>query len=234
MSIIGPQGEPWSLGDLSHYMQGKLIEWAQQNPEVWQTREQLLGQPLLYQGSLKYLLQTMRYHQDPELERFLVKVRGEMGSGATILDLGCATGTIGAWFAAQDHPVLFYDYEGFGLRFLHESDWDGWIKKERSAPRVAHVVSYDEPAPRASWVLALDVMEHTGDPLRFLYWIGALGRHFAVSYPVEIAFRPPFMPQQIDEWVDDEAVNWVIERRYRMLESYRANGRRYIIFRKAD
>jgi hypothetical protein len=34
----------------------------------------------------------------------------------------------------------------------------------------------------------------------------------------------------LDEVVDDEALHWVIERRYTLDDSRRANGRRFLIY----
>lgn len=217
----------WKPGDLSHQMQGKLLEWAEQHPEVWETRNNVGTLPSLYQTSLKYLLATMGYHQDAELECFLVKVRERIQQEGKVLDLGCATGVVGTWFLLQGYPVAFQDYMGWGLKFLQEQPWESIVNWEVDVPEI---IAYGHQVLDVDWVLALDVIEHAGDPLRFLHWIGKLGKNIALSYPIEIPFQPPYLPQRTDEWVDDEAVNWVVAKRYNLLESYKANGRRYIAY----
>jgi hypothetical protein len=93
------------------------------------------------------------------------------------------------------------------------------------------VYPYDEKRRRHthSWAVALDVIEHTGNHLGFLSWMKTLGDTVAFTVP-HVSYRPPYV-EVLDEWVDIEALLWVIERRYDLVRHYVAEGRTFVVYR---
>jgi len=142
----------------------------------------------------------------------------------TVVDAGCMYGLAGMAFAARGHQVFFHDYPGLGLDFC------AWYAQRQGYQNVA-CVPYGAPLRRADMCLALDVLEHTGNHLQTLRWLKELGHVVAMTYPTSIAFAPPYEPtRDLDEWVDDEALSWVLQARYDILFTSLQYNRRMVLF----
>ena len=176
-----------------------------------------------YTSSPSYLKLTMDYHANihlVDLQRwFNNRIQG------TVVDVGCATGVVGLSLAHKGMPVAFHDFEGIGLEFIR------WYAQKHHLDYTT--IPYGQPIAQYDWAIALDVLEHTPNPLTFLRWISELGKNVFITYPCSIDFQPPYEPLRTDEWTDDEAIVWVVEKRYEMFLNYRVDGRRYIGFKSS-
>ena len=179
-----------------------------------------------YTASLDYLAYCSQFHYTPPMEHFFCHyLAAHIQDGQNVLEVGCLTGTSGLVLGRLKQVHLsFHDFEGLGLDFIRVYCQLEGIKAEviPYAPTGLLRGGYD-------WVLALDVLEHTGNHLGFIKWVASLGYNVALCYPITTYFSPPHVAV-LDEWVDDEAIQWTIERRYKMIVSYCLDGRRYMIF----
>ena len=103
---------------------------------------------------------------------------------------------------------------------IFEADFSGTLRT------VGYEEDYELDAPY-NIVVALDVLEHTGNHLGFLKWIEGLGEKAFISFPYITKFYPPYEPV-IDEWVDVDAISSIIVERYENVDFHRIDGRIFI------
>jgi len=166
-----------------------------------------------YTKSTDYFYQTLEYHRSPYVRSFNGLALQVLPGFKLhdVVDVGCAWGITGLTFAMQGTPTTFYDYDGIGLDFLR------WAKHDTSVGKNINVVPYGEPIKRHGMCLAFDVLEHTGNHLAALRWFKELGDLVVMCYPTRVPRLEPYKPYGLDEWVDDEAIMWVIQRRYQLV-----------------
>jgi 2-polyprenyl-3-methyl-5-hydroxy-6-metoxy-1,4-benzoquinol methylase len=204
------------------YLESLLRQFVAERPEVPVSTSDKLR---TYTTSPQYLAYCAQYHQSPDVAQFLLTVAGLIQPGDSLVDVGCCAGFTGLMLAGYDkYPVTFHDYGGIGLDFLR------WVLANHDYPQT-RVIPYHQPIEPHKWVVACDVLEHTGNHLATLRWLSELSSYGVVlCYPTAPAFAPPYVTDRLDEWVDDEAIQWVIERRYKVITSYIEETRRYTIY----
>lgn len=176
-----------------------------------------------YTRSSEYLVYVTAYHHTADFARFITDLVGQISPYHSIIEVGCSSGFSGLTLTRYGRRnVTFHDFAGLGLEFL------GWYGKEEGLPLTT--IPYTNPtAVRYDWVLCLDVLEHTGNHLGALRWLEELGDNVALAYPL-MEFVPPFQ-NVMDEWVDDEIIQMTLVKRYTVLETRIADGRRYTTYR---
>jgi len=178
-----------------------------------------------YTRSPNYQWGLHEFH--PNVQEFIDVLRETKPD--TVTDVGCASGLTGLQFALDGRFVVFHDFEGVGLRFvrhfLQAHGLHGTV-----IPYLVSPEEYDvgRPPPRSELVTAIDVMEHTGNHLGALRWLKSLGEVVALTYP-HVGFKPPYA-DVYDEWVDDEAIMWTVEKRHEIVRTYDTE-RRFLVFR---
>jgi hypothetical protein len=179
-----------------------------------------------YTKSTDYFFETMEYHRCPYVQEFNGVALQAMGAFKmhTAVDVGCAWGVTGLVVAEHGIPVTFHDFEGAGLDFLR------WTKNNGNLKDKINVVPYGDPIKRHGTCLAFDVLEHTGNHLAALRWFKELGDLVIMCYPTRVPLLEPFKPYGLDEWVDDEAIMWTIQRRYQLIYSSLRYSWRSIVF----
>jgi len=100
--------------------------------------------------------------------------------------------------------------------------------KEKENDLDTQVVPYDEDPGVHDVAISLDVIEHTGNHLGYLRWISRLAKRVMICFPL-MGFAPPF-EVVIDEWVDAEAVRWVLEKRYKVVSDYCIDSRQFFVW----
>jgi cyclopropane fatty-acyl-phospholipid synthase-like methyltransferase len=201
------------INRLSEYLDGRDVSEPEQGD--------LMG---LYTRSALYLQRNVAaFHKQQATIRFTVWLAAHIPPGATVWDVGCSCGITGLLLAERGYEVGFYDFEGLGLAFVR------WYAGEEGL--AVEVLPYREhpPPARRDWAIGLDVMEHTGNHLGFLRWMKDLGETVAFSVP-HVTYRPPFV-LVLDQWVDVEASEWVIERRYETLYHKGGDGHTFVVYR---
>lgn len=180
-----------------------------------------------YTKSAAYLRSIALFQQHNTKARALSAVARWFTPETPTLDLGCCAGFTGLSLRLNGWTnVNFADFEGLGLDFVrHTCMAKGWA---------AQVYPY-EPTDQAAGgmvahdlVLAFDVIEHTPNQLGFIEWLRRLGKYAAVTWPT-VNWHPPLY-QPIDCWMDQDAMMWVIERRFKVLESWFQDSRRFVLF----
>lgn len=177
-----------------------------------------------YTESTSYLMAVIcQFHAQMPVLKFTDRLMAEISAGATVVDVGCAGGITGLTLAREGFRVTFHDFEGLGLDFVRH-----YAAREGLDVRV---VPYgEEPAGfHHDWAVALDVIEHTGNELGFLRWMKQMGDTVAFSIPT-VGFEPPYRPV-VDAWIDREAVEWVVRRRYEVLYWQMIENRTFVVFR---
>jgi hypothetical protein len=176
-----------------------------------------------YTRSPGYLLHTLcDFHRQNNVLAFIQWLRENIPPGATVWDVGCASGFTGLTLALLDgYDVAFHDYDGLGLGFVL------WAAKRAEVQ--VRAVPYDDYAPveKRDWAVALDVIEHTGNHLGFVRWMSELGDTVAISFP-HATYFPPYT-QVLDEWVDVDGIKLIINERYNVLLDY-YEDRTYMVF----
>ena len=172
-----------------------------------------------YTQSWDYLAYLGNFHVD-EVGSFLADVAEMVTPAGTVVDVGCAAGYTGLQFAALGYQVTFHDFAGYGLEFI------AWYAK-RAGLKV-RIVPYSAELEQHDFALAIDVLEHTGNHLGTLRWLAGLGKTVALCYPTA-AYRPPFVPV-FDEWVDDDAIHRILDKRHHILRWEWHEERRFAIF----
>lgn len=175
-----------------------------------------------YTQSPWYQYYTTEWHLDPNVQHF-IKIIDEMSADDTsFIDVGCATGLTGLTLAhlRPTQLVTFYDFPGIGQDFILDHSARYHLNTQ--------FIPYGQAVQRHSLALALDVLEHTAMHTGTLEWLRYLGDNCAVTYPLR-DFRPPFI-KEADEFVDDEALIWTAEKRYKIILSEIANQRRFLIY----
>lgn len=176
-----------------------------------------------YTSSTGYFLETLNYHKDPWVQSFLTRVIVTTQDTLDAVDAGCAFGITGLCMAMAGKHVTFHDFEGLGLAFIR------WFGQREGLP--IQVVPYGEYIRKHSMVVAFDVLEHTqGKHLAFLRWLRDLGHLVVLTYPCRVGRVPPFEPEGLDEWVDDEAIMTVIQHRHQMFYAKKQYDWRSIVF----
>lgn len=206
--------------DFWGFLRGELFEFCKTLPA-----DTIHADPtnpgIAYTDSAQYLINTTIWHCDHTVDTFLHSSLQHFKPDNTILDVGCMSGYTGLFYAWKGQRVTLHDFDGLAL------DWLRWLG-ERHGESI-RAVPYGQPVERHDWVVALDVLEHTGNHLGFLHWLESLGRTAIITYPL-MPFEPPYKPV-IDAWVDDEAINQIIGNRYDVIYSRLENGRRYLVYR---
>ena len=181
----------------------------------------------VYTASPRYQMYITEFHEEPDICNYINSILESTalessGREFSFVDAGCGSGFTGLSIAlASKKLVTFHDFAGLGLDFIS----DYLIHN----PEInAKVVPYGKYVPRHVMAIALDVLEHTGNHLCTLKWLRDLGDYVAISYPL-MPYFPPFV-KVLDEYVDDEAIQWVCEKRYRIILSEIFNGRRFLIY----
>lgn len=203
------------------YLTGRLVEFlSQQNNNIPAALGDLQK---TYTESGEYLMYVTQYHHTSNLVLFILDLVERISPGDSIIDVGCSSGFSGLTLARYGcHNVTFHDYAGLGLEFI------AWYAKQEGLP--LKTIPYANPTEaRYNWVLCMDVLEHTGNHLGTLKWLESLGDNVALCYPL-MRYDPPYI-QTIDQWVDDDAIQWIITKRYTVLDTKIVDGRRYTIYR---
>ncbi len=178
-----------------------------------------------YTSSLDYFTELLECHNDAQVIAFqsLIMHTHLPAAVPSIVDVGCAFGLAGLPFAMMGYNVTFHDFEGVGLEFVR------WITGRMNLVNT-HVIPYGQPIPRHALALCFDVLEHTGNHLATLKWFKELGDIVAMTYPCRVAYRPPYLKEGLDEWVDDELIVRAIEYRHRVVYKCYQYGWRSLVF----
>jgi SAM-dependent methyltransferase len=173
-----------------------------------------------YTRSVDYLLSTVNYHHDTTMKAYTDKLFSTVSG--KIIDVGCCTGFMGLLFALRGERVTFADFEGAGLEFVRF-----FAKKNGLSVQVIPYSELDLSRHGVyDWALAFDVLEHAGNQLSFVRMMSILGQNVVISYPC-LGYSPPFK-RVIDDWVDDEAIRWIVNERYKVVEDLNGGGRRFL------
>jgi 2-polyprenyl-3-methyl-5-hydroxy-6-metoxy-1,4-benzoquinol methylase len=118
------------------------------------------------------------------LEGFLDRVADDPASDRKrALEVGCGEGVISQKLDRRWDSVVGLDLPDAGLR----SEW-----RSRPGPAYLHASAFDLPFEDSQFdvVVAVEVLEHLGDPVRGLREMARVGsRHLIVSVPREPIFR---------------------------------------------
>ncbi len=177
----------------------------------------------LYTRNANYLFYSIIWHNGMQIQSFLDQLAQRVGNNESIIEVGCETAFTGLTLAMiREKPITIHDYEGLGPRFAlwfaEKQGLDITFEPYGNMPR-----GYD-------WVVATDVLEHSGNHLLFLVWLNNMAKHFAISYPIIVDSYPPYM-EQLDEWVDDNAICHIIAGRYDVEVAHIPDdGRRYLVY----
>lgn len=180
----------------------------------------------VYTQSIDYVTSTTRYHLEGPIIRFIASLSVLISPKDAIVDVGTCSGFTGFLMAlAGKLDVTFYDYEGIGSDFI-----EYFIEQEDLAEQCRFLpYSSDNDKRKYDWVIALDVLEHTGNQLAFIKWLTNMGKNVAITYPMSIGFTPPWF-KVVDDWVDDEAILKIIGDRYVISKNYTTQNRRFLVF----
>jgi hypothetical protein len=178
-----------------------------------------------YTKSVDYIKELYEFHCDPWVLGFMASFHEMLGKTPrlkSITDVGCVFGFSGLPLAHAGYHVTFHDFEGYGLEFIK---W--YIAREKLD---AEVIPYGGVVHRQDVVLAIDVLEHTGNHLGAIKWFKELGDVVALSYPVRVPWKPPFEPSGLDEWIDDELMCMALRFRYQVYNSSLQHGWRTVVY----
>ena len=209
---------PLSVIEIIHTSAWALDEFLKERPVVFMNK---LDKRHTYIASGEYLKYLRLFHEDPAVVKFHMFLLTMIATQETVIDVGCGCGFTGWPFAVRGSQVSFHDFEGLGLEFIRQ-----WSHRMNFSTQV---LAYGHSGTGHDWALAFDVLEHTGNHLGAIKWLRQLGEKVALCYPIQVEHQPPYA-EGLDEWVDDEAIGWMLNRRYRVLESYVENGRRFLIY----
>ncbi len=222
------RGHPYADAILCYgHLMEELRLWTHDPDHTYHDCAGIVAQqdkPRIYAQDLGYLYHSADWHASPYVCRFFDRIAKMVGENDTILDVGCESGMSGLTLGLLSGcKVVFHDFPGQGPLFaLHQGEKDGL--------RVSFIPYGDTTLPYAGYVLAIDMLEHTDHHMATLRWLGGLGKVKVVTYPATVRFEPPYRKDRLDEWVDDEAILWLLQKRHRMIESYLEDGRRYLVY----
>lgn len=214
------------IATITQELREDLRTWllAQNYPEVIAIQQgTAYGQDdAFYTQSPWYQYYTTEWHLDPNVQYFINLIQEISEPDTSFIDVGCATGLTGLTLAhlRPTQLVTFYDFPGIGQDFI--------LDHSKRYHLNTQFIPYGQAVQRHSLALALDVLEHTAMHTGTLEWLRYLGDNCAVTYPLR-PFRPPFI-KEADEYVDDEALLWVAEKRYHILFNHSANQRRFLLY----
>ena len=208
-------------------IRGDLLAYLHAHPQSEVVEQQENGivtaaDRRVYTASPWYQVYTLTFHDDVWVSRFIDMLANNMTAEATFLDVGCCNGATGLVLALMGRNVTFYDYEGLGLSFVRD-----FIARHELTAHTS-VVPYGVSLPHCDIAIALDVLEHTSSHTAALRWWRELGTYVAISYPLA-SYRPPYIIH-LDEYVDDEAILLVAERRYEIIFNEIRNMRRFMVY----
>lgn len=180
-----------------------------------------------YLNAPDYFAETMRYHHDPWVHAFMsTAMRVTMGNDKhRLVDTGCAFGVTGLCWAMAGEHVIFHDFAGsLGLQFIED------FARRCDITEFVEIIPYGEPIKRQDAVLSFDVTEHVPNSVGYLQYLKELGDLVLVTWPCRVPRKPPYEIEGLDQWIDDEAMIWIIERRYQMFWSQRIMEWRSVIY----
>jgi hypothetical protein len=179
----------------------------------------------LYTSDHNYLMYSVVWHRDGSVQSFLDQLVPFIGEDKTILEVGCETAFSGLTLAMiGGNPLTIHDYFGIGPMFAL------WCAEKHGLD--VKFVPYGVKPDQHDWVVATDVLEHSGNHLLFLKWIEALADKRAITYPTAVEIYPPYA-EVLDEWVDDNVIASVILSRNDVdVLQIGPDGRRYIVYSK--
>jgi hypothetical protein len=182
----------------------------------------------LYTRNANYLMYSVVWHYGGEIQSFLEELTIRIPKDKSIIEVGCETAFSGLTLAMlRDCPITIHDYEGLGPRFAL------WFAEKHGIN--ISFEPYGKMPSQHDWVIATDVMEHSGNHLLFLTWLDQIAKHFAISYPLITTTYPPYMEPPLDEWVDDPAICHIVSARYGMeIAQIPSDGRRYLVYHKRE
>lgn len=175
-----------------------------------------------YTQSPWYQYYTTEWHLDPNVQHFINLIHEMSAADTSYIDVGCAAGLTGLTIAhlRPTQLVTFYDFPGIGQEFILDHSARYHLN--------TRFIPYGQALTRHTIALCFDVLEHTAMHTGTLEWLRYLGDNCAVTYPLR-PFRPPFI-KEADEYVDDEALQWVAEKRYHISMTQVANQRRFMLY----
>ena len=174
-----------------------------------------------YTRSPAYLKYCSAMHHEDVAWRAFDWLLNDIREGESVVEAGCLTGMAGLRLAAAGKRVTFHDFEGLALEFIR------WYIQQNGV--TASVVPYGKRVEQHDWCVSFDVLEHTCNVLGAVRWFKELGRTVAMTYPI-VPYQHPHVPV-IDEWIDHEALMWVLEQRYEVLERWERGTRKFIVYR---
>jgi hypothetical protein len=168
-----------------------------------------------YTNAPDYFKSTMSYHSDPWVIAFEAIIASICINAKykTVVDVGCAFGITGLTLASFGLNVTFHDFPGLGLEFVQ------FVKDNSRLRDTITIIPYGEYITKHDVCCALDVTEHLPNTLAGIAWYKDLGNLVAISYPCRVPRRRPFENEGLDKWMDDECLQWLIQRRYQMFYS---------------
>jgi hypothetical protein len=175
-----------------------------------------------YTQSPWYQYYSTEWHLDPNVQHFIKLIHEMSADDTSYIDVGCAAGLTGLTIAhlRPTQLVTFYDFPGIGQEFILDHSARYHLN--------TRFIPYGDAITRHTIALCFDVLEHTAMHTGTLEWLRYLGDNIAVTYPLR-PFRPPFI-KEADEYVDDEALQWIAEKRYRISMTQVANQRRFMLY----
>ncbi len=211
--------------ELNAWLGTRPAQPSNYNPQSHTTTDSKLN---LYTQDSTYLLYSVGWHSGYDICQFIEELARQIAPDDSVIEVGCESGITGLTLAHLCHNcdqfyLTLHDYDGLGPQFARD------YAKKHNLP--IHWQPYGVEPERHNWVVATDVLEHSGNHLAFLKWLDILGHFKVVTYPLSGRFCPPYgIESVIDEWVDDEGVLEVIGRRHRMIVSRIRDDRRYLIY----
>lgn len=182
----------------------------------------------IYHSDMNYLWWTSLWHSGAIPQAWFDIIAEGVGPGVRVLDVGAGHGfsglSLGMMTGAQ---VDFYDFDktSLGAEFIRAMGTKYGLS--------LGVYEYGEEIGGYDLVVAADLLEHTGNHLAGLRWIGSLGKRMHMCYPVSVEYLPPYV-KRVDDWVDDEVIMSVIPHRYALEGTDVADSRRFVSFHQKE
>lgn len=179
-----------------------------------------------YLSSSEYLISTVGWEISPRKQHAYDRIEGWIRCKDSIADVGCMAGLTGLILMKMGYKdVTFLDYNNLGLVFVR-SVLPSWGKAE--------VLCYGQEEGRQwDWVIAMDVLEHVQNPITFIRWLWKITRVGAIlTFPMEIAWLPPYKTEWIDGPVDVELLYVLFERLFDVRQYLDFDGGKEVVLLK--